>query len=72
MYSQNDGIAISRPLGPTLANIFIGLIGRKVISKYKVTYFRYVDDCFVLGKMRKRLINFLVCLTKLIHQLHLQ
>ena len=50
MYSQHDGIAMGSPLGPTLSNIFMGFIERKVISKYKVTYYRYVDDCFVLGK----------------------
>ena len=41
------------PLGPTLANIFMGFIERKVISNYKVTYFRYVDDCFVLAENEK-------------------
>ena len=45
MYSQHDGIAMGSQLGPTLANIFMGFIKRKVISNYKVTYFRYVDDC---------------------------
>ena len=30
------------PLGSTLSNIFIGFIERKMISKYKMTYFRYV------------------------------
>ena len=53
MYSQHDGIAMGSPLGPTLANIFMGFIERKVISKYKVTYFRYVDDCFVLAENEK-------------------
>ena len=41
------------PLGPTLANIFMGFVVRKVISNYKVTYFRYVDDCFALAENEK-------------------
>ena len=48
MYSQRDGIAMGSSLGPTLSNIFMGFIEKQVISKYKVTYYRYVDDCFVL------------------------
>ena len=53
VYSQHNGIAMGSPLGPTLSNIFMGFIEKKVISKYKVTYFRYVDDCFVLGEDEK-------------------
>ena len=33
--------------------LFMGFIKRKVISNYKVTYFSYVDDCFVLGENEK-------------------
>ena len=53
MYSQHDGIAMGSPLGPTLSNIFMGFIESKVISKFQLTYFRYVDDCFILGKDEK-------------------
>ena len=53
MYSQHDGIAMGSPLEPTLSNIFMGFVERKVISNYKVTYCRYVDDCFVLGESEK-------------------
>ena len=42
-------------LGPTLSNIFMGFIERKVISKYKVIYFKYADDCFTLGKNKKEI-----------------
>ena len=47
IYSQHDGIAMGSPLGPTLANIFMGFIEAKIIPsfKYKLRYFRYVDDC---------------------------
>ena len=68
MYSQHDGIAISYTLGPIFANIFMGFIERKVISKYKVTYLRYVAVALFEEKMRKRLMSFLKCLTKHIHQ----
>ena len=40
------------PLGSTLANIFMGFIEAKIIPsfKYKLQYFRYVEDCFVLAE----------------------
>ena len=43
------------PLGPTLANIFMGYIELKVIPtfKNKLVYLRYVDDCFVLVRREK-------------------
>ena len=53
MYSKHDGIAVRSPLGTTLVNIFMGFIKIQVISNYKVTYFGYVDDSFVLGKYKK-------------------
>ena len=68
MYSQHDGIAIGSPLGPTLDNIFQDFIERKVISNYKVSYFKYVYDCFFLGQNEKEIYKPLVCLTKHINQ----
>ena len=55
IYSQKDGIAMGSPLGPTLANIFMGYIELKVIPtfKNKLVYLRYVDDCFVLVRREK-------------------
>ena len=52
IYSQHDGIAMGLPLGPTLANIFMGFIEAKIFPnfKHKLQYFRYVDDCFVLAE----------------------
>ena len=58
MYSKHDGIAMGSPLGPTLANIYISFLDKKVISDYMVTYFRYVDDCFVSGKNEKEIDKF--------------
>ena len=31
----------------------MGFLERKVICNYKVTYFRYGNDCFVLGIIEK-------------------
>ena len=50
MYKQIDGVAMGSPLGPTLANIFVGFYESKLfdkISKPQV-YYRYVDDTFAL------------------------
>ena len=43
------------PLGPTLDNIFIGLIKLKVVTALKnnLLYLRFVDDCFVLVRSEK-------------------
>ncbi|CAH8587573.1 unnamed protein product [Schistosoma rodhaini] len=49
-YMQIDGVAMGSPLGPVLANIFMGMIERQVsqfidgITLYK----RYVDDILVI------------------------
>ena len=43
------------PLGPTLTNIFMGFVEAKIISsfKYKLRYFRYVNDYFILAKNKE-------------------
>ena len=48
MFKQIDGIAIGSPLGPALANIFVGYYEEKLFSQTQKspTYFRYVDDTF--------------------------
>ena len=52
MYSQIDGVAMGSPLGPTLANIFVGYLESKTAEDLlsQVTYIRYVDDCLVISK----------------------
>jgi len=62
MYSQVDGIAMGSPLGPTLANIFVGyhesaLLGS--LASLPIVYFRYVDDCFALFDNRGMALEFL-------------
>ena len=52
IYSQIDGVAMGSPLGPTLANIFVGYLESKIAEDLssQVTYIRYVDDCLVISK----------------------
>ena len=56
MYRQTDGVAMGSPLGPILANIFMGFLEERYFGDTNDTnikplmYHRYVDDCFVLFK----------------------
>ena len=40
------------PLGPTLANIFMGHLEYKILPKFnsRCKYVRYVDDCFIISE----------------------
>ena len=55
MYSQVDGVAMGSPLGPTLANIFMGHLEYKVIPNLsnQISYLRYMDDCLVISNSRE-------------------
>ena len=50
MYLQTDGVAMGSPLGPTLANIFLGHYEQKVLKEANspLFYCRYVDDTFAI------------------------
>ena len=50
MCKQTDGVAIGSPLGPALANIFIGYYEEKLFPHMQKppTYSRYVDDMFAI------------------------
>ena len=52
MYRQKDGVAMGSPLGPTLANIFMGHLETEYFKRNgkPMMYYRYVDDCFILFK----------------------
>ena len=49
-YKQTDGVAMRLPLGPALANIFVGYYEEKLFfqTQKPPTYFRYVDDTFAI------------------------
>ena len=52
-YQQIDGVAMGSPLGPTLANIFLGYYEQKWLADcptaFKPSFYkRYVDDIFLL------------------------
>ena len=55
LYTQVDGVAMGSPLGPILADIFLGYLERYLLkpalrrsSHQPCTFFRYVDDTFAV------------------------
>ena len=60
MYKQTDGVAMGSPLGPALANIFVGFYEEKLFSQKSKpsTYFRYVDDTFAMFRNEEESDNF--------------
>ena len=60
IYKQTDGVAMGSPLGPTLANIFVGFYEEKLFSQISKPsrYFRYVDDTFTMFRNEEESDNF--------------
>ena len=52
MYKQIDGVAMDSPLGPALANIFVGYHGEKLLNQNNETkiYLQCIDDTFALSE----------------------
>ena len=52
LYQQIDGVAMGSPLGPTLANFFLGEIECKLLNKnspvHPKFYKRYIDDIYCI------------------------
>ena len=67
MHRQIDGVAMGSPLGPALANIFVGYQEAKLfnIAKRPLLYFRYVDDTFAVFNNEKDCNTFLTHLNSL-------
>ena len=67
MYRQIDGVAMGSPLGPILANIFVGYYEKCFFEKSNkpIMYFRYVDDIFAVFHNRSEADMFLEKLNKL-------
>ena len=64
---------MSSPLGPTLANIFLGYHERRWLDNYPLTfkpvlYRRYIDDTFLLFRHESHIQNFLNYLNYSQHQ----
>ena len=61
MYEQIDGVAMGSPLGPVLANIFVGIQEERLFTRTSKPslYYRYVDDTFAIFDSRDEAVNFL-------------
>ena len=72
MYKQIDGISMGSPLGPALANIFVGFYEQQLFqtTNKPTVYYRYVDDTFALFKLESDCDKFFSSLNSLHPVLH--
>ena len=66
MYKQIDGVTMGSPLGPALANIFVGYLEKKIPrSKFPLLYHRFVDDTFAIFEDNSGVLSFFEDLNQL-------
>ena len=60
LFRQIEGVCMESPLGPILANIFVGFHERRLFDRFPkpFIYLRYVDDTFVSFKSRSDALEF--------------
>ena len=68
MYRQIEAVSMSSPLGPILANIFVGFQERHLFERFPkpFIYLRYVDDSFVSFGSRNNALLFFDKLNELL------
>ena len=71
MYRQVDGISMGSPIGPILANVFVGFYEKLLFDRFPkpYSYLRYVDDTFTCLSSRNESLSFSHCLNHLHHSL---
>ena len=74
MYRQIERVAMGSPLGPALANIFVGFYESKLFDKISKTqiYYCYVDSTFALFQDEVDFETFLTNLNSLLPCSNLQ
>ena len=67
MFRQIEGVSMRSPLGPILANIFVGFHERRLFDRFPqpFIYLRYVDDTFVSFTSRSDALVFFDTLNQL-------
>ena len=67
-FRQIGGVAMGSPLGPQLANIFVGYYGNSLLSldnSKPLAYYRYVNDGFAIFPSKNNVNNFFTLLNKM-------